>query len=95
MGSSRPYLPPGSKSDWVPGTRPDMTGETPFVNRLQSDRSERRAGVVASAQRTGAPASIHAASVRRSSGVMSVMLPGGIAFDHTALRAIRRAFRLM
>jgi hypothetical protein len=32
----------------------------------------------------GAPASIHAASVRRSSPVISVTLPGGMAFERTA-----------
>src|SRR5215467_7980866 len=39
----------------------------------------------------GAPASSQAASVARSSGVISVMLPGGMAFDHAALRPMMRA----
>src|ERR1700681_4531045 len=43
----------------------------------------------------GAPASSHAASAARSSGVISVMLPGGMALDQAELRPIRRAFRLM
>jgi hypothetical protein len=32
----------------------------------------------------GAPAAIHAAKVARSSPVISVTLPGGIAFERTA-----------
>src|SRR4051812_8468137 len=36
-----------------------------------------------------------AASTARSSPVISVMLPGGIALDHAALRAISRALRWM
>lgn len=39
------------------------------------------------------PASSHAAISARSSPVISVTLPGGIAFDHAALRPIRRALR--
>src|SRR5882724_6543457 len=39
------------------------------------------------------PASSHAAISARSSPVISVTLPGGIALDHAALRPIRRAAR--
>src|SRR6476620_2283193 len=41
----------------------------------------------------GAPAASHDASVRRSSGVISVMLPGGIASERTAAAAISGACR--
>jgi len=40
-----------------------------------------------------APASSQAAMVARSSPVISVTLPGGIALDHAALRPISRALR--
>ena len=39
----------------------------------------------------GAPAAIQAASTCRSSSVISVMLPGGMASERTALISIRRA----
>lgn len=39
------------------------------------------------------PAPSHAAISARSSPVISVTLPGGIALDHAALRPIRRALR--
>src|SRR5262249_45773543 len=39
----------------------------------------------------GAPAASHDASVRRSSGVISVMLPGGMASERTAATAISGA----
>src|SRR5215471_2200249 len=45
--------------------------------------------------RDGAPAASHAAIAARSEPVISVMLPGGIALDHAALRPIRRALRRM
>ena len=41
------------------------------------------------------PASSQAAMVARSSPVISVTLPGGIALDHAALRPISRALRWM
>src|SRR5262245_47346614 len=40
----------------------------------------------------GAPAASHAASNRRSSAVMSVTLPGGMASERTALISISRAW---
>src|SRR5713226_5854104 len=45
--------------------------------------------------RAGAPAASHAAITARSEPVISVILPGGIALDHAALRPIRRALRRM
>src|SRR5579871_523406 len=45
--------------------------------------------------RAGAPEASQAAIVARSESVISVMLPGGMAFDHAALRPIRRAWRRM
>src|SRR3954454_25269538 len=41
----------------------------------------------------GAPAAIQVARIWRSSGVISVMLPGGIACKRAALISIRRAWR--
>src|SRR5260370_22250775 len=43
----------------------------------------------------GAPAASHDAIAARSEPVISVILPGGIALDHAALRPIRRALRRM
>ena len=43
----------------------------------------------------GAPAASQAASICRSFAVISVTLPGGIAFERTALMSIRRAWRRM
>ena len=43
----------------------------------------------------GAPADSQAATIARSSEVISVTLPGGIAFAHAALRPISCALRLM
>src|SRR5712664_1637365 len=45
--------------------------------------------------RAGAPAESHAAITARSEWVISVILPGGIALDHAALRPINRALRRM
>src|ERR1700674_488271 len=46
-------------------------------------------------QLRGAPAASHAAKIARSFGVISVMLPGGMAFDRTACNSISRAARAM
>src|SRR5260370_27011411 len=43
----------------------------------------------------GASTASQAATIARSSEVISVTLPGGIAFAHAALRPISRALRLM
>src|SRR5580704_7084761 len=43
----------------------------------------------------GAPASSHAASTARSSGVISVILPGGMALDQAAFRPMMRALTRM
>src|SRR5258708_7926551 len=43
----------------------------------------------------GAPAASQDAIAARSEPVTSVILPGGIALDHAALRPIRRALRRM
>jgi hypothetical protein len=45
--------------------------------------------------RADAPAASHAAIAARSEPVISVILPGGIALDHAALRPINRALRRM
>src|SRR5579871_884109 len=42
-----------------------------------------------------APSASQAASTARSSGVISVMLPGGIALDQAALRPIMRLLRMI
>ena len=43
----------------------------------------------------GAPADNHSLITARSSAVISVTFPGGIAFAHAAFRPISRALRLM
>src|SRR5215472_2173877 len=53
------------------------------------------AGLTSDHHGAGAPAASHDASVRRSSGVISVMLPGGMASERTAAAAISGACKRM
>src|SRR4029453_19193813 len=65
-----------------------LVGRVELIERDLRHDCDRRCCAV---YRSFAPATSHAASSLRSSSVISVALPGGMAFERTALMSISRA----